>query len=266
MSMKIIFVLFGVVILAITAARAADNDHPRPLTIISHTFSQFSYQDPATRIIIGKVTQVLPPLEKQDTFPINLTYDVLVMAEYEGRISEGSSIIVRGRIEGNQTASGVEFISMKVGDIFLMAVSATSDKNQFDNLGHADLPIGVGIPRIIDAKDIAEVKAGLLAFGKIMKTPTKMIGPEEAQTLIDGAKGNFYIWALGVSGLSLNGTAKEAQRIGEMYGENGIKVFQVLWMDTCLERLFPKETRPSYAQRHDFLITYLVRQTDFVPP
>ncbi len=254
--MKTMCLLMPVLLFLTLHANADEINRPN---IFDHAVGQFSLQGKDTRIILGRLNRFVEPQPAPSEIlkpPIPIKYFASVVFEWQGRIPEGSEVEIDGQF-GMQGSYPVEIPRLKPGDIFLMAIAATNEKDRFNYMGEGRLPIGISLPCQINPDEIADVKAGLLQFEMIAKTSQRMIDKAESQKLIDNSKGNYFIWALGVTALSINGSKDDVQKLSEMYFDKKTPLRQILWLDLCFAGYFPEQASPSIGDRHEWLIIYL---------
>ena len=143
-----------------------------------------------------------------------------------------------------------------------MAVNATSDASRFEYAGSARLPIGVETPATVDLRDVSEVKAAMLKLGEVADKGRGTLSPESARAL--ALQENYYLWALGVTGLAVGGSDDDARMLLETY-DGPTSLRQILWLEYCFENVFPISARPPLELRHRQLLRHLDRMANTAP-
>jgi len=214
-----------------------------------------------SRIILGRVNAIEyphPQAGKQIAFPVPVTYRAEVLCECQRRAPEGAEVRIFGEwgVEGTNPK---EIPLLKPGAVFLIAVVVTPDKDVFEFDGWSFLHIGLTIPAEVAPSDIADLKAGLLAFGDAAKRDTGLPARKDIDTMLQS--GNYYVWALGEACIAISGTKQDADKLVGLANKDAMSARQVLWQDYCFD-LLPEAVRPSILVRHQLLLKCLRRVGD----
>ncbi len=233
---------------------------PSPLESTRGIVSMF---DDNQRIFLGRVIDVTLPLQQPDRqikLPTDVVYDLSILCEIQGRVTENSRVRIFGRI-GVQGSSPVNIPILKEakGKLLLVVANVTSDVDRFDFAGSVWLPIGIETFTEIADDQTEDVKAALLALGDIIDRDHHVLARQTALELV--REKNDFLWALGIFGLATRGTEDDQHDLLQYYSTT-TSLWRILWLEHCFDKVFPISTRPSVECRHQHLLRYLKQKAN----
>ncbi len=119
--------------------------------------------------------------------------------------------------------------------------------------------IGLEFPSKVEERDVAQIRIALKRLSDVAKTKDLMLSRADALTLLD-VKDNYFLWALGATGLAAIGDKEAADRLLIIYRDGELTPRQVAWIDHCVGNVLPRTTAFPISTRHQLLLNYLRRK------
>jgi hypothetical protein len=214
-------------------------------------------RSPDLLVVVAKCTRAsLPQAEagSQIRLPAVVRYDATVSYELCGRVHPEATIEIEGQ-RGVQGSSPREIPRLEEGQLFVMAVTRREKQGRYEYAGPVRLAIGVSSPDVVDEDEVKQLFAAMEALDAALK---EGITRQRSRELMGSE--NFYLWALGVSGLASFGEREDREELMRFVMGGKGTPRQVLWVDQILGADFPEGQRLSPTQSHRLLLEYLRRR------